>query len=62
MTGIRAIFTTATTMRVSCSIDWLLSPGQPAIADGAPMTASYINYTVSDGYSQMDVGQRAEAP
>lgn len=62
LTGIRAIFTTATTMRVSCSIDWLLSPGQPAIADGAPMTASYINYTVSDGYSQMDVGQRAEAP
>ena len=62
LAGIRAIFSTATSTRVTCSIDWLLSPGQGAIADGAPLTVSYINYTVSDGVSQMDVGERSEAP
>lgn len=62
LTGIRAIFSTATTMRVRCSIDWLLNPGQSAVADGAPFVTSYVNLYCADGDAFMEVGSRESPP
>ena len=62
LTGIRAIFSTATTMRVRCSIDWLLNPGQTAVADGAPFVTSYVNLYCADGDAFMEVGSRESPP
>lgn len=58
--GVRTVFTQPGGLRVRCSIDWLLRPGQFAVLDGAPFLVSYINYYVTDGDQYMDVGERVE--
>lgn len=58
--GVRTVFTQPGGIRVRCSIDWLLRPGQFAVLDGAPFLVSYINYYVTDGDQYMDVGERVE--
>lgn len=58
LTGIRSISSGSSGTRVRCAIDWLLQPGQMAIADGTTFEASYINYYVQARESYMDVGER----
>ena len=58
--GVRTVFTQPGGLRVRCSIDWLLRPGQLATLDGASFLVSYINYYVTDGDQYMDVGERVE--
>lgn len=59
LTGVRTISSGSGGTRVRCSIDWLLRPGQTAIAEGAPFEASYINYYVQAREGYMDVGERS---
>jgi hypothetical protein len=61
LSGVQAIFTYSAGLRVRCSIDWLLQPGQSAQVDETVFTASYINYIVSGSEAYMDVGERVEA-
>lgn len=58
--GVRTVFTYSSGVRVRCSIDWLLQPGQEALLEGTPFTVSYITYIVSDAEAYMDVGERNE--
>ena len=58
LTGVRSVSSGSGNMRVRCAIDWFLQPGQVAIADGVPFTASFINYYALERDSYMDVGSR----
>lgn len=58
--GVQTVFTYSSGVRVRCSIDWLLQPGQEALLEGTPFTVSYITYIVSEAEAYMDVGERTE--
>jgi hypothetical protein len=58
--GVQTIFTYSTGLRVRCSIDWLLQPGQSAQVEETVFTVNYINYIVSGTEAYMDVGERLE--
>jgi hypothetical protein len=58
LTGIRAVFSQASGIRVRCDLDWLLRPAQRAFYGDAPFVASYVNYYVADNDAYMDVGER----
>jgi hypothetical protein len=55
--GLRTAFSYSGLRRIRCSIDWLLRPGQTAIADGDEFTTRYISYYVNDGDTYMDVAE-----
>lgn len=61
LSGIRTIFTSSSGMRVRCSIDWQLRPGQNATTGAATFVVAYINVSVSESDSYMDVGERSGA-
>lgn len=60
LTGVRAVFTQASGIRVRCDLDWLLQPAQRAFYGEAPFIVSYLNYYVSDGDQYMDAGERID--
>lgn len=57
--GVRSISSGEGNIRVRCSIDWFLRPGQVAIVEGVPFVASYLNYYALARESYMDVGETA---
>jgi hypothetical protein len=57
--GVRTTSVNAGRMRVRCSIDWLLRPGQRAYVDATPLIVDYINYYVPGFDQYMDVGESA---
>lgn len=59
--GVRTVFTYPSGLRVRCSIDWLLQPGQQAAFGETTFDVAYINFIVSETDAYMDVGQRIEA-
>lgn len=60
LTGVRSVSSGTGGRRVRCAVDWLLRPGQRAIARGDAFVVSYINYYSPSGFdSYMDVGSRA---
>lgn len=54
---VRTVFSTNNSLRVRCSVDWLLRPGQRALVNEIPMIVGYINYYVGRGDAYMDVGE-----
>ena len=62
LTGVRAVFSQASGIRVRCDLDWLLQPAQRAFYGDAPFVVSYINYYVADADQYMDVGERVSPP
>jgi hypothetical protein len=59
LVGVRSAAGLSGSMRVRCSIDWLLRPGMRAYQGSAPILVDYINYYVNDRDQYMDVGERA---
>lgn len=59
LTGLRSISGGAGGTRVRSAIDWLLRPGDVAIAEGQSFTVEYLNYYVTgDGDAYADIGGR----
>ncbi len=59
--GVQTVFSGSSELRLRCSIDWLLRPGQRAYYDATPIVVGWISYYVpSSGAQYMDLGQ-AEA-
>jgi len=58
LAGVRSVTTDSGGVRVRCSIDFLLRPGQQATADNLSFEVSYINYYVNRADAYMDVGER----
>lgn len=59
LSGIRTIYTSSTSLRVRCSIDWLLRPQQRAHLPATSFVADTINYYVSTSDAWMDVASAA---
>jgi hypothetical protein len=59
LSGVRSVAGLAGSMRVRCSIDWLLRPGMRAYQAETPILVDYINYYVNTSDQYMDVGERA---
>ena len=59
LTGVRSVSTYADGMRVRCSIDWSLRPGQRAYLDSTEILVDYINFYAPGNDCYMDVGERA---
>jgi len=55
---IRSVSSGSNGVRVRCSIDWLLRPGQRAFAGDIDFVVAYINYYVGSNDAYMDVGER----
>jgi hypothetical protein len=59
LSGVRSVAGLPGSVRVRCSIDWLLRPGMRAFQAETPILVDYINYYVNTSDQYMDVGERS---
>jgi len=60
LTGLQTVFTDPSGLRVRCSIDWLLQPGQRAYLGETPIIVGYMNLYATGTQAYVDIGERRE--